>query len=344
MTSWLALVKKELRMVARERTIIIALLIQLVLAAFSSALLLGLLSFYDPDSISVTARVRLRVGVLGDPASPLVNLMRQRNMRVTGFFTPDQAQAAYERGRVDALVYIPPDTGAPVEMKIFLPRSETLSSLFLILLRAPLKDYENELRHARGVEMAYTQVRGQPSTAFEFLYAVIVPVLLFFPAFVAGSMVVDSLTEEMENQTLETLCAAPLSLHAIFSAKIFAAGLLAVMQIAAWMILLRLNGIELSNPVWVFGLAVLVAAVNAVLSGVLAAALRERDRSQFAYSLVILAVVGLSTVLDASPMKLMMQLASGDAYVAGWQVLLYLVPLGALLLALGYGTARLAHA
>ena len=83
MKRWWALVKKELRMVARERTIVIAIVIQLVLASFSSALLLGLLSFYDPDSISVTARTRLRVGVLGDTASPLVNMMRQRNMRVT---------------------------------------------------------------------------------------------------------------------------------------------------------------------------------------------------------------------------------------------------------------------
>ena len=66
-----------------------------------------------------------------------------------------------------------------------------------------------------------------------------------------SSMVVDSLTEEMETKTLETLLAAPLSLTGIWSAKIFAAVLLAVMQIAAWMLLLRLNGITLANLLWV---------------------------------------------------------------------------------------------
>ena len=223
MNAWLALVKKELRLVVRERTIVIALVIQLILAAFSSALLLGLLSFYDPDSISTTARARLRVGVLGDTASPLIGLMRQRNMRVTQFNDAALAERTFDRGALDAIVYIPSDTGETVDMKIFLPRSETLSSLFLILLRDPLKQYENQLRTARGVTLAFTTVRGTPSTAFEFLYSVIVPVLLFFPAFVAGSMVVDSLTEEMETKTLETLLAAPLSLTGIWSAKISAA-------------------------------------------------------------------------------------------------------------------------
>lgn len=343
MKSWVALVKKELRMVARERTIVIAIVIQLVLASFSSALLLGLLSFYDPDSISVTARARLRVGVLGDVGSPLIDLIKQRNMRVTGFFTPAEADAAFARGALDAIVYIPPDNGATVDMKIFLPRSETLSSLFVILLREPLKQYENQLRAQRGVRIEYTNVHGLPSTAFEFLYSVIVPVLLFFPAFVAGSMVVDSLAEEMENKTMETLLAAPLSLNGIFSAKIFSAVLLAVLQIIAWMLLLRVNGIELANAAWVFSLAVLVAGVNALLSGLVAATLRDRERSQFIYSLVILAVVGLSTVADASPIRLMMTLASGDVYASGWQVLLYGAAFVALLFALRYRTGHVAQ-
>ncbi len=51
MIPFLALVKKELGSVFRDRTIIIAILIQLFIASFSSALLLGMFSLYDADTI-----------------------------------------------------------------------------------------------------------------------------------------------------------------------------------------------------------------------------------------------------------------------------------------------------
>jgi ABC-2 type transport system permease protein len=51
MSPFLAVVKKELSSVLRDRTIIISILIQLFIASFSSALLLGMLSLYDADTI-----------------------------------------------------------------------------------------------------------------------------------------------------------------------------------------------------------------------------------------------------------------------------------------------------
>ena len=47
MIPFLAVVKKEIGSVIRDRTILIAILLQLFIASFSSALLLGMLSLYD---------------------------------------------------------------------------------------------------------------------------------------------------------------------------------------------------------------------------------------------------------------------------------------------------------
>lgn len=341
MSAFFAIVKKELRSVTRERTIIIAITIQLFIASFSSALLIGLLSFYDPESMTTFARGNLRIGILGDAKSPLVLYLRDSHMRVTPFDTSTIAENAFRDQAVDLVLYIPPDNGDAVEMKMFLPTSELRASLMMIFLREPFKRYENFLRQERGVAVNYTNVPGLPSTTFEFLYAVIVPMLMLFPAFVAGSMVIDSLSEELETYTFETLRSAPLSVNAIFGAKIFAAWIVAVIQLVVWLALLRLNRIDIQNLPLVFLLAMLIAAMNIVISASTATFLRDRERSQFIYSLFILLAVGVSTLIDVAPVQLLTRLATGDYYTGIFDVVKYAALLVVFFLVLTRTTRRL---
>jgi ABC-2 type transport system permease protein len=158
---------------------------------------------------------------------------------------------------------------------------------------------------------------------------VIIPILMFFPAFVAGSMVVDSISEELENHTLDTLWSAPLSLNVIFGAKIVAALVLAVVQCALWSTLLRLNRIPIHNLGLVLLLAALLAATIAVGSAFVAVCFKDRERSQFVYSLFILLSAGMGYFFDASPITVMTRLAAGDYYTGVADVAIY----GVLLLA-----------
>jgi ABC-2 type transport system permease protein len=335
-----AIVKKELRSVTRERTIMIAVGIQLFIASFSSVVLVGLLSFYDPAAISTNVRATIRVGVLGDANSPLLGYLRAHNIRATIFDDPNTAERAFQFGRIDAVMYVPANPGDVTEMKLVLPRSEVRSSVILILLQEPLKQFEDALRLQRGVDRHYTQPGGQPSTTFEFLYTVIIPVLLFFPAFVAGSMVVDSITEELENQTLDTLRAGPVSVNVILGAKIVAALALALLQCGAWLVLLRLNQIQIQTIGLVLVLAFLVAALNVVGSALVAVAFHDRERSQFVYSIGIVAVLAIGTFFNFSPLNLMTRLASGDAYAGLADVAVYAVVVGGLLLVFFRAAAR----
>jgi ABC-2 type transport system permease protein len=342
MNAFLTIVKKELRAVLRERTIIIAITIQLFIASFSSALLIGLLSFYDPDSISTTARGNLRIGLLGNTSSPLNLYLRDARMRVTPFVEASSAELAFQNHAVDILLYIPPDDPKNVvEMKMFLPRSEMLSSFIMIFLREPLKRYENFLRQERGVTVNYTDMAGLPSTTFEFLYSIIVPMLMFFPAFVAGSLVIDSLSEEMETRTFETLLSAPLSVNTILLAKISAAFLVAAIQCIVWLGLLRLNHIDIQNIVLVFALAALTAAINIVLSAFTSLSLQDRERSQFLYSLFIMIVTSASYLIDSGPVQLVTRLAIGDYYTGFGEIVKYALVLVVLLFVLSRTTRKL---
>lgn len=323
MSAFFAIVKKELRAIARERTILIAMGIQLFIASFSSALLIGLLSLYDPDSVGIYGRINLRVGWVGATDSALITRLDERGVNVVPFATAADADAAFRREEVAAILVAPEERGEVVEMKLYLPRLEARASLIQMILQEPLKRYENVLRAPRGVEVRYTDLQGQPPTTFEFIYSALVPILMFFPAFVAGGIVVDSLSEEIENDTLGTLLAAPLSLDIVVGAKIAAAITLAALQCVAWLALLSLNRILVENVALVLLLAIIVAAIIACASALVTVMFEDRERSQFVYALFILVAASVSYLLDVSPIKTIARLASGDYFTGAAEVALF---------------------
>lgn len=323
MSPFWAVVKKELWSVIRDRTILIAVLIQLFIASFSSGLLLGVLSFYDPDTIAESGNLRVRIGLVGPAGNPLEAFMLEGGLRVIPYPTLAEAQAAFYQNKVTAVVVIPGDIHDTAEIKLYLPNSDVVSSLVRMVIQEPFKKYENVLRAQNGIEVRYTDLKGKPSTSFEFVYSVLLPMLMFFPAFVAGSMSIDSLTEEVENKTLQTLLSAPLTVNEMIGAKIVASLMISTLQCLAWLTLMLLNGIVIENIGWILLLAVIVAGLtstSAMLAGVF---LKDRERSQFIYSLMLLVAAGAGTMLDISPVKTISRLGIGDPATTGWNVLLF---------------------
>jgi ABC-type Na+ efflux pump permease subunit len=327
MRPFFSMVFRELKMIRKEKTILFAILIQLFIASFSSILLVGLMAFYDPDSIGQNANINLKVGVIGDNGSPLIDFMKQRHLQVSMFNDADRAERAFESGRIDTIVYIPENTTDTVDVKLVLPSMDARATVALMILKGPMKQYENYLREQNGIEVRYSDAGGKPSTTYEFLYTIIIPVLMFFPAFVAGSMVIDTISEEIQNKTLATLLSAPVSLTRILSAKIVAAVIIAIIQCILWAILLQVNGFAIQSLWLVLLFSIIIAAIVAITSLLISIIFRDRERSQFVYSIVIVIAVGVSFFFNISPFSLIARLASGDYYVGLLQVLIYLVPL-----------------
>lgn len=325
---FLALVKKELASVVRDRTIVIAILIQLFIASFSSALLLGMLSLYDPDTILQFGGRSIKIGVTD--ANQLGDFMAERGLTVIPFASLPDAEAAFADGQVNAIIATPQDANGLTEIKLYLPESDTASSLIRMVIQEPLKQYENFLRAQKGVDMRYTNLKGKPSTSFEFVYSVLLPMLMFFPAFVAGSMTIDALTEEIENNTLQTLLSAPLTVNGMIGAKICSAVILSILQCGAWLTLLQLNGIAIANTGWILLLALVVAGITSTVAALGAVLLQDRERSQFIYSLMLLAGAAISILLNLSPITTLSRLAIGDYFTNGWNVALFAIFLATL--------------
>ncbi len=326
MIPFLAVVKKELGSVIRDRTIVIAILIQLFIASFSSALLLGMLSLYDSDTIMKFGGAQIKIGMVGaSPENPLESFISERGLQVIQYASLAEAETDFFQNNVNAIVVIPPGTNTTAEIKLYLPDSEAVSSLIRMVIQEPLKQYENYLRAQNGIEVRYTDLKGKPSISFEFIYSVLLPMLMFFPAFVAGSMSIDSITEEVENNTLQTLLSAPLTINGMIGAKITSAVIISILQCIAWLTLLQLNGIAIQNEAWILLLALIVAGITSTSAALGAVLLKDRERSQFIYSLILLVSAAISTLLDISPIKTLSRLAIGDHYTSGWNVAVFAV-------------------
>jgi ABC-2 type transport system permease protein len=324
---FLAIVNKELRALTQERTILIAFAIQLFIASFSSALLSGLISVYDPDAIQLSERLRPRVGVVGARDHPIIGFLDAHHARVSVFNELGRAADARRAGQLDTVIAVT----AEDTLELYLPASETQAKLLKIVLRRPLKQYEQLLRRRNGIRMRYQDIKGEPSTSFEFRYGILVPMLMFFPAFVAGGIVIDTVSQEFTDRTLETLWSAPLSLNAILLAKSAATLLVTAVQCVLWLGLLSLNGVRIGNWGGVLAIALIGSSLIAIIATLIALSFQDRERSQFVYALFIVSATSLSTFLPQSPLALVSRLSVGDP-TSGWvQIVSYV---GLLMIAL----------
>ncbi len=331
MGNFYTIINKELSSVRKEKTIVLAILIQLIIASLSSVILVGMMSFYDPSSIGQNSNIHVNLGIVGDTGSPVVSWLHDGGFHVSTFASMGEAQAAYDKGSIQAIMTIPAWSSGTQNMQLYLPPSDSEDTVITMMLEDPLKKYENYLRQQNGIHVRYTDVKGKPSTTSEFLYSFIVPMLMFFPAFIAGSIIIDSISEEIENKTLDTLLSAPVSLNSVFGGKIAAAILLAILQCTLWLILLSLNRLYTQNMALVLMLALIIASFVTFGSAIISLYFKDRERSQFAYSILLMTIWGISMYINPSPISLIARLAMGDIHVGLYNVLLFAIPLVALI-------------
>ncbi len=327
MSQYLVLLKRELKSITKEKTIIFAIMVQFFIASFSSIILVGIMAFYDPSSIGENTRVTIKVGVVGDMRSPMLGYLKDRDINVKMFSDFTGAEAAFRSGQVDTVMFIPESRSGVIDMKLTLPEMDIQKTVIFMVLDEPLKRYENYLREANGVQLNYNNIGSKPHTTYEFLYSIIIPILMLFPALIAGSIVIDTISEELENKTFDTLMSAPVSLGQVFTSKISAAVVTAIIQMIMWVGLLRLNSLIIQNLVFVLLLAVIIAAAISIGTAIIALDFKDRERAQFVYSIVLVAVIGGSYFLNPSPFSLITRLAAGDPNMSVVEVALYAVPL-----------------
>lgn len=311
----LVLARREIASLRAEKTIVLALLIQLFVAAFSSFLVVGLVSLYDPGSVE---GYTVDIGVVGDESSVAdlrAAVEETRGLDTRTYDDAAPARAAFDRNELDAVVRAE-QTGSRTTVTALVPDSDVRTTLVVVQLRDALRAYERAERAERSEHLSAEPLalppEGRSSPYYGFTYTVLLPLLLFLPVFIGGSIVVDSVTEERERGTLELLRAAPLSTADIVDGKTLAAAGLAPVQAALWVGLLELNGTSVANLPLVLVLVAALSAVVVTLGAALALVAAERRVAQLSYSLGTLVLFGGTTLHEDGPVGLAARLALGS--------------------------------
>lgn len=309
-----------------EKTVLLAVAVQLAVAALSSFLFVGLVALYAPGG-AAGAGVVVDVGVTGTASGTVAPVVAEGESRVvTRYPNRSRALAAFQRGTVDAVLVgtARPDGGVAVEAVA--PDGDFRTTLVVVQLRDALAALERTLRDRYADRLVRQPVPTPPagegggSPFFGFAYTVLVPLLVLLPAFISGSVVVDSLTEELERGTLELLRVAPVSPGAVVDGKALAAVGIAPLEAVAWLALLAGNGTTVAHPLALVVVVTALALLFAGLGAGLAVGLADRRSGQLLYSLGSLGIVGAATLLPQGPVNAVARLAVGSPDRLTWVV------------------------
>jgi len=321
--------RKELRGLANERTIVFAVLLQLFIAMFSSFLMVGLATLYDPDAVAGFSGTRYAVGYTGTDSVLRELLEESRDFRVYPMDLSTAVAALKER-KLNAVIWVPatpPDAVEPVKITLYTIQNDIQATVVNVKIKDVLLDYEEQLRDLRTdrLTMEPVAVAIPPSAGgenfYEFVFGLLIPLLVFMPAIISAALIIDLITEEYQHGTLETLMATPVTFGAMLWGKIAACLVLVPVQAAAWLLLLAANGIVVQNAVPIL-LHVTAGSLILILIGAFCALhYRERTSAQFIFSTGIVVVILLVLALPANPLNLIVRLAIGAIGAEHWIIL-----------------------
>ena len=321
--------KKELGAINAEKTIILAILLQLFIAMFSSFLIVGLAVMYDPDALSDYSRQKYPVAYTGSP-SPLEEMLQESGDFVVYKMDLGTAVTALEERKLSGVVWVPDtasDADQPVKITLYTIKNDIQSSVVNNKLRDVFVAYEENLRDIRGDRISSDPIVVNlpaeiPGTNFyEFVYGLLIPLLIFMPAIISAALIIDMITEEFQHDTIETLISTPVTFSEMIWGKVSACFVIVPVQAVIWIALMVVNGIAVAGIVPIL-LHVSVASLLMILfSTFVALHYRERTSAQFIFSTAVVVVLIGVLSLPVNPANLIVLLSIGAVGSEHWLVL-----------------------
>jgi ABC-type Na+ efflux pump permease subunit len=335
--------RRDVASLSREKTIVLALLIQLFVAAFSSFLVVGLTSLYDPSSVDSGG---VEVGVAGSESKAVaIAAAEHSGIRTIRFTSEATAERAFGDGQVDVLLLANDVNGKTiVETKV--PEGSVQTTVFVTQTKRLLETLERNERQLRAEHIDAPLVplpqRIDASQYYGFTYTILLPLLLFLPPFISGSITIDVITEEIERGTLELLRVAPVTLLEIIDGKALTMILLAPLQAVLWLVLMQFNGIDVTNHGYLLLLVTAFASIVVTIGMLLGLLLGDRRRAQLFYSIGVIGVFAATVAMPEHPATTVAKLAvDSDTQLTRLLVGGYVVLAVVLYLVARYGVSRI---
>lgn len=325
---------RELRGVFTERTILLAVVIQVFVAGFSSFLVIGLSALVDPDALPVSSKPAFAT----NGTSEFTDMLSAQGYPIDRLATDEAAMEAFRMGRVDAVVLVkePRNAEDVAQVTLVLPDGDLRATISLTQAKQALEQYERTLRDERQDRLAFEPVvvnTDAKSGSYAFVYSLLVPLLVFLPVVLSGALCADSITEEVQRNTLPLLLSTPATPADVIEGKLLANVAVTPLLSVAWFFLLAANGLSIppSGAVLILVMATAIAFLMGLLACGVALATRDRNKAHVIYATAMFLVLGASLALPTSPVNAVALLAAGSPSLGAYALVagITMVSLGA---------------
>ncbi|MFQ6120984.1 MAG: ABC transporter permease, partial [Methanosarcinales archaeon] len=136
--------KKEFKSLLNEKTLLLAILIQLFIAAFSSFLMVGLTSFFEPEALGEYNLQSAQIGVIG--SGELTRFFDLHRLKPHYYNSFSNAYKDFMEGSLDAILVIPDtkileEKNKIIYLSLYLPKSDIKATLVTLQLKEPLEKF-----------------------------------------------------------------------------------------------------------------------------------------------------------------------------------------------------------
>jgi len=335
--------KREIRSMLAEKSFLLIILLEVLLVSSSSLLSVGYGIITSPESSGTLSQLSnlVYVGVVTNTQKPFSQVLTSG--RVNHKFYGDYASASMDlrNGIVDAILMGDLTlTGnrtqdvQPSVVLLFLPSNTPKAPLIKLALKKVLVSLEGKLRdlkvglYAPELDLApYRVLNLKPDARrYEIYFIFTLPLLLFLPCVISGSLAIDSITQDMESKRMLNLTSAPLTASQIVFGKALASLVLSLVQTVAWLIILGLTFVSPQNHAALVALCGLYTIVFINAGTGFALVLRRMKASQVLYTFVSMSAISLFSpfanihplLLAMSPSQIITRIALGAPPAAFW--------------------------
>lgn len=313
--AWMVIAKRQLGSLRSEKTILFAILIQLIVAMFSSFLVVGMVSMYDPSGVEQGQIIEF--GVSGDKADEIEPyLLTENGVNVEVYESRGEAIEAFENGELHGVIHSTENSDGRVSTTVIAPDEGIQSTLTVVRAQSVLEEYESDKRTQlaayEGIQTLDLAEQSDTPPYVSFTYTVLIPLLLFLPAFISGAIVIDSVIQDRRTGILELVKSAPITETDIIQGKLAVPLALGPLQMAIWLVLLRFNGITLNQPLLILAIGTGLTLGAIAIGATVTQYTNNRGAAQFLYSTALVFALGVTTLLPELPITTIARLGIGS--------------------------------
>jgi ABC-2 type transport system permease protein len=331
---------REVKAMLRERSFVLLILLELLLVSSSGLLSIGYVILTSPESSGMLSQLSdlVYVGVVTDTRLAFADALEEGGVHHTFYDSLELARKDLNDGLVDAVLAGRVGLGRGYStLTLYLPSNSPKTALTKLALRKVLLRMEDTLRdskvgvYAPELEFAPYEIMHFKRQAryIEVYFIFTLPVLLFLPCVVSGSLVIDTITQDLESKRMLNLVACPLRSGEIVAGKMFGSFLLSLSQCILWLMVLSFTSVSPDNHISLIIFCALYTVVFMNVGCVLALSLKKMRASQILYTFVSISAISLFSpfanihpiLLESSPSYVITRMALGAPSAAfTWQL------------------------